>query len=137
LGDSWAKHRFDALLLGGFATVALLLAASGIYGVVAYAVSQRTREMGIRLALGATPGAVLRLVVREGMALPLTGVAIGAAAALGLTRILRASLYGVTPTEPRVFAAMLGLMLLVAVAACLVPARKATRADPLEVLKTD
>jgi putative ABC transport system permease protein len=127
LGGSWAKQRFDALLL----------AASGIYGVVAYAVSQRTREIGIRLALGATPGAVLRLVVREGMALPLTGMAVGAAAALGLTRTLRASLYEVTPTDPGVFALTLGIMLLVALLACLVPGRRATRADPLEALRAD
>lgn len=137
LGGSWAKHRFDAFLLGGFAAVALLLAASGIYGVVGYAVSQRTREMGIRLALGATPGGVLRLVVREGMALPLVGMALGAAAALALTRVLRASLYGVTPTDPGVFAATLGLMLLVAALACLVPGRRATRADPLEALRAE
>jgi putative ABC transport system permease protein len=137
LGGSWSQHRFDALLLGGFAAVALLLAASGIYGVVAYAVSQRTREMGIRLALGATPSAVLRLVVREGMALPLAGMAVGAAAALGLTRVLRASLYGVTPTDPGVFGVTLGVMLLVAVLACVVPGRRATRADPLEALRAD
>jgi putative ABC transport system permease protein len=126
LGASWSEQRFNALLLGGFAAVALLLAASGIYGVVAYAVSQRTREMGIRMAIGATPGTVLRLVVREGLALPLAGMAVGAAAAAGLTRVLRASLYGVTPTDPGVFAATLGLMLLVALLACLVPARRAT-----------
>jgi putative ABC transport system permease protein len=137
LGASWSEQRFNALLLGGFAAVALLLAASGIYGVVAYAVSQRTREMGIRLAIGATPGAVLRLVVREGMALPLAGIASGAAAALGLTRVLRASLYGVTPTDPGVFGATVGLMLLVALLACVVPGRRATRADPLEALRAE
>jgi putative ABC transport system permease protein len=137
LGGSWSKQRFNALLLGGFAAVALLLAASGIYGVVAYAVSQRTREMGIRLALGATPGAVLGLVVREGMALPLAGMVAGSAAALGLTRALRASLYEVTPTDPGVFGATLGLMLLVAALACLVPGRRATRADPLEALRAE
>jgi putative ABC transport system permease protein len=137
LGGSWSKQRFDALLLGGFAAVALLLAASGIYGVVAYAVSQRTREMGIRLALGATPGAVLRLVVREGMALPLVGGVAGAVAALGLTRVLRASLYGVSPTDPGVIGATLALLLLVALLACLLPGRRATRADPLEALRAE
>jgi putative ABC transport system permease protein len=137
LGASWSEQRFDAVLLGGFAAVALLLAASGIYGVVAYAVSQRTREMGIRLALGATPGAVLRLVVREGMALPLAGGAAGVVAALGLTRLLRASLYGVSPTDPGVIGVTLVLLLLVALLACLLPGRRATRADPLEALRAE
>ena len=137
LGGSWSKHRFDALLLGGFAAVALLLAASGIYAVVAHAVSQRTREMGIRLALGATPAAVLRLVVREGMMLPLAGMALGVGGSFALTRVLRASLYEVAPTDSGVFAVTTGLMLLVAVVACLLPARRATRADPLEALRSE
>jgi putative ABC transport system permease protein len=137
LGGSWSKQRFNALLLGGFAAVALLLAASGIYGVVAYAVSQRTREMGIRLALGATPGGVLRLVVREGMALPLAGMAVGLVASLGLVRVLRASLYEVSPTDPGVIGVTLGLMLVVALIACVVPGRRATRADPLEALRAE
>lgn len=137
LGGSWSKQRFNALLLGGFAAVALLLAASGIYGVVAYAVSQRTREMGIRLALGATPGGVLRLVVREGMALPLAGMAAGLVASLGLVRVLRASLYEVSPTDPGVIGVTLGLMLVVALIACVVPGRRATRADPLEALRAE
>jgi putative ABC transport system permease protein len=137
LGGSWSKHRFDALLLGGFAAVALLLAASGIYAVVAHAVSQRTREMGIRLALGATPAVVLRLVMREGMMLPLLGMAAGVAGSLALTGVLRASLYEVAPTDPGVFAVTTGLMLLVAALACLLPARRATRADPLEALRSE
>ncbi len=137
IGGSWARHRFDAALFGVFGAAALLLAASGIYAVVAHAVAQRTREMGVRLALGASRGDVVRLVVREGMALPAVGLLAGIVAALALTRLLRASLYDVTPTEPRVFAAGVATLLAAALAACLVPARRATRVDPLEALRAE
>jgi putative ABC transport system permease protein len=137
VGATWAKRRFDALMLSAFATLALLLAASGIYAVVAHAVGERTREMGIRVALGATPRAVVALVVRQGMVLPAMGLGVGVAGALAVTRLLRASLYEVTPTDPAVFAATVALLLLCALVACLVPARRATRADPLEAMRAE
>jgi putative ABC transport system permease protein len=137
IGGSWSRHRFDAILLAAFATVALFLAASGIYAVVAHAVGQRTREVGIRLALGASPAAVARLVVREGLALPIVGLLIGVFGALAVTRILRASLYEVSPTDPGVFAGTVAVMLGAAVLACLIPAFRATRVDPLVAIRTD
>ena len=137
IGASWARHRFDAALFALFGGAALLLAASGIYAVVAYAVGRRTREMGIRIALGAPHAAVMRLVIGEGMAWPLVGLVAGVAIAPALTVLLRASLYDVAPTEPRVFAAGVGILLSAAVVACLVPARRATRADPLEALRAE
>jgi putative ABC transport system permease protein len=137
IGGSWSKHRFNALLFATFSIVALLLAATGIYAVVAYAVSHRTREMGVRLALGASPSAVLRLVVREGMALPIIGLAIGLVASLAVTRLLRASLYEVTTTDPVVYASTVAVLFAVSVLACLLPARRATRIDPLEALRAE
>lgn len=137
IGSSWSRHRFDAMLFGGFAAVALLLATAGIYAVVAYAVSQRTREMGIRMALGARPATVVRLVVREGMTFPLAGLLVGVIAAAASARVLRASLYEITPTDPAVFAATVTLLLAVSVIACLAPARRATRVDPLEALRAE
>jgi ABC-type antimicrobial peptide transport system permease subunit len=137
IGGSWARQRFEAALFGSFGTAALLLAVSGIYAVVAYAVAQRTREMGIRLALGAPRGAVLRLVVSEGMTLPIAGLLAGGIAALLLTRLLRASLYEVTPTEPRVFVATVAILVGASFVACVIPARRATLVDPMEALRAE
>ena len=137
MGSSWARHRFDAMLFSGFAALALLLAASGIYAVVAYAVGQRTREMGIRLALGAPPESLVALVLRDGLLFPLLGLVAGIGTSLAVTRLLRASLYEVTPTDPAVFGATTTLLVAVAVVACLVPARRAMRADPLVALRSD
>jgi predicted permease len=137
IGDSWARHRFDAWLFGGFALVAVVLASAGIYAVVAYAVAQRTREMGIRMALGARPVAIVRLVVREGMAFPAIGLLIGLVAAVAGTRVLRASLYQVTPTDPVILGATVALLLAVSALACLAPARRATRADPTDALRAE
>jgi putative ABC transport system permease protein len=137
IGGSWARHRFDAWLFGAFSIVALLLASAGIFAVVAYSVSMRTREMGIRLALGAQPWKIVQLVVTEGMTLPLIGLAIGVVAALAATRLLQASLYGITPTDPVVFAASVGMLIAVSAAACLVPARRATRVNPMEALRAE
>ncbi len=134
---SWAGSRFTALLFGGFGIAALLLAASGIFAVLAWAVANRTREFGVRIALGADVPAVLRQVLGEGLAFPVIGMGIGLAAALGATRVLRSSLYEVTPTEPRVFVGTLGLLLVAAVVACLLPAWRATRADPMEAMRAD
>lgn len=137
IGDSWARQRFDAGFFGGFALLALGLAVSGIYAVVAFAVAQRTREMGIRLALGAPVRRVIALVLRDGLTFPMVGLVAGAMGALAAGGVLRASLYGIAPADPRVLLATLALMLVAAVAACLIPARRATRVDPLEAMRTD
>lgn len=137
LAGSWAKPRFYAILLGSFSVAAILLAASGIYAVVAYTVGQRTREMGIRLALGAGAPDVVALVVRQGLTLPLAGIAIGVAVALGATRTLRSLLYGVSPTDPAVLSGVAGLVAVVALLACYFPARRVTRIDPLLALKAE
>jgi len=137
VSGSWARHRFDAMLFGGFGIVALLLAASGIFAVLAYAIANRTREFGIRIALGAKPSNVVRLVVREGLAFPSAGLIFGAAASLAATRVLRSSLYEISPLEPRVFVGTATLLMLVAIAACLVPAWRATRVDPMVALRAE
>jgi predicted permease len=137
IGGSWARHRFDAGLFTAFGAVALILAAVGTFAVVSYAVTQRTREMGIRLALGARPESVVRLVVREGLIFPVIGLAVGIAGAFGLTRLLQSQLYGVAPTDLRVFAVTTVLLLGTAAFACTVPALRATRADPLDALRSE
>jgi len=137
IGGSWARHKFDAGLFAAFGIAALLLAALGTYAVVAYAVARRTREMGIRLALGARPESVMALVLREGLTFPLIGLAIGVGAGLGLTRLLRASLFGIGPTDPKVFALTALFLVTVSALACLIPAIRATRADPLEALRAE
>ena len=137
ISGSWARNRFDAFLFGGFGSAALLLAASGIFAVLSYAVAGRTREFGIRITLGATTRRVLGHVLREGTAFPIAGLLVGVAAAFGLTRFLRSSLYEISPTEPGVFLATAALLLLVTVAACLLPAWRATRADPMEALRSE
>ncbi|MGQ0650056.1 MAG: ABC transporter permease [Gemmatimonadaceae bacterium] len=137
VGMSWARQRLDAWFFGVFAVLAVCIAVSGIYAVVSYAVSQRTREMGIRLALGSRPGAVLRLVVREGMMFPLVGLVVGTIGALAVGGALRASLYGVAPTDLRVLGATIGLLLLAALVACTVPARRATKVDPCDALRAE
>ena len=134
---SWARNRFDALLFTGFGVAALLLAASGIFAVLSHAVAGRTREFGIRIALGANSGRVLWHVLREGMAFPFAGMIVGVAASLALTRLLRSSLYDISPWEPRVYIATIAILLLIAAAACLVPAWRATRADPADALRTE
>ena len=134
---SWARHRFDAMLFGGFGVAALLLAATGIFAVVAWAVATRTREFGIRIALGANSARVVRQVLREGMVFPLIGLLAGIAGSAAIARLLRSSLYEVSPLEPRVLVAMGTLLILVAVAACLGPAWRATRADPIEALRSE
>jgi putative ABC transport system permease protein len=135
LSDSTAYRRVTMFLMAGFAAVALLLAAVGIYGVVSYAVAQRTREIGIRVALGAQRKDVLRLVLRQGGALVAAGVAAGVVAALAATRALSSLLYGVSATDASVFALVPALLVAVALAACLVPARRATKVDPMVALR--
>jgi macrolide transport system ATP-binding/permease protein len=134
---SWAVylHRAMAWLMGTFAALALLLSAVGLYGVVAYSVSRRTREIGIRMALGAQRSEVLRMVIREGMLLAGVGVAIGVGAALGLTRLIASLLYGVEPWDPVVFVSVAVVLSLIALVAAYIPARRAMRVDPVTALK--
>jgi putative ABC transport system permease protein len=135
--QSLARRRFSMLLLGIFACVALALSAIGIYGVIAYLVNQGTRDIGIRIALGSTPGGILSLVVRQGMALALYGVILGLAAALVFTRLMRSLLFGVTATDAVTFAVIPGVLILVALLACFIPARRAAQVDPMISLRCE
>jgi predicted permease len=135
VSDSIAARRFAMILLGVFAALALVLAAVGIFGVISYVTGQRTQEIGIRMALGAQRNDVLRLVLGHGMRVALLGVAIGLAAALGLTRLLASQLYGVGAKDPLTFAGVAGLLTLVALAACYIPARRAMCVDPMVALR--
>jgi predicted permease len=132
-----SPKRLVALLLALFSLMALLLASIGIYGVTAYSVSQRTQEMGIRLALGSTQGALLRLVIGEGMSIVILGCALGLMAAMLVTRVLQALLFETSPTDPLTFAGTLSLLLGVAMLACWLPARRATKVNPMEALRCE
>ena len=128
---------FQAMLLAAFAIVAMLLAAAGLYGSVSHAVGRRQRELGLRMALGAARSGVLWMVLRQGMRVSGMGLMLGIAVALGSTRVLAGFLYEVEPTDPLTFAVVALMLLLVCVAACLVPARRATGVDPVEVLRAE
>ena len=137
IADTLAQRRFSMIVLGSFAAVALLLASLGIYGVISYLVGQRTHELGIRLALGAGRRDILQLVVTHGMKMALAGVAIGLIAAFGLTRLMSSMLFGVGPTDPATFAVIALVLIVVALLACYLPARRATKVDPLSALRSE
>jgi predicted permease len=136
-GDSVSRQRFLSQLLGIFAVVALLLAAIGTYGILAYMVTERQREIGIRMALGASRAQVVRLVLGQGLTMAVAGVALGVAGALLLSRLVASLLYGVSPADPATFAAVAGVITVVAMAACVVPTRRATRVDPLVAIRAE
>ncbi|MFN2507500.1 MAG: ABC transporter permease [Chthoniobacterales bacterium] len=134
IDKSVAEPRFRTFLIGAFSSLAMLLAAIGIYGVVAYSVSQRTQEIGIRMALGAQPRDVLALVLKQGLSLTLAGVGIGLLGAFALTRVIANLLFGVGPTDPLTFAVIVALLILIALLACYIPARKAAKLNPMNAL---
>ncbi len=135
VAESAAQQRFSATLLAVFATLALVLATVGLYSVLAYMVAQRTHEMGVRMALGAKPGDVLRLVIGQGLKVAGMGVAVGIALALGLTRLMASLLYGVSASDPLTFVGVAILLIVVAMLACYVPARRAMKVDPMVALR--
>jgi len=132
---SVSLYSFSSATLGIFAVMALALAAIGIYGVMAYSVTQRTHEIGIRMALGARAGDVMTLVLKNGMALTLVGVALGLAGAFGLTRLMKSLLFGVTATDTLTFVFVPLCLIAVAFLACYLPGRRATKVDPLVALR--
>ena len=137
VSESVAQPRFNTTLLAAFAALALLLAAIGIYAVIAYSVTQRTREIGVRLALGARKGDVIRLVLRQGMTPALAGAALGLAGAWAMTRLISGLLFEVNATDPATFAAVTLLLLAIALLACWIPARRAAKVDPMIALRCE
>jgi putative ABC transport system permease protein len=132
---SVAPQQLNAVLLATFAFIALVIAAAGIYGIMAQLVTQRTQEIGVRMALGAQLRDVLKMVLRSGMSLALIGIALGLAGAFLLTRLMRTLLFGVTPTDAFTFASVAVILFVVALIACYIPARRATKVDPLVALR--
>ena len=137
VSDSLTQRRLTMLLLSAAAVIAVMLAASGIYGLLAYSVTQRSRELGIRMALGAQRSQVLALVIAQGMKLVLAGVAAGLLVALALARVIQSLLFGVRPTDPLTFAGVSLLLVVVALLACWMPARRAARLDPMAALRNE
>jgi len=137
LRSTTGERRFNTLLFGGLAALAVLLAAVGLYGVLSYSVVLRRREIGVRMALGAQAGEVLRMVLRNGLALTLVGLAIGGVGALALTRLMQDLIFGVSPADPITFAGVPVVLAAVALVACYVPARRAAAVDPAQSLRAD
>jgi putative ABC transport system permease protein len=137
LGNAIARQRLTLVLLVGFGLLALLLAAVGIYGVISYSVSQRTRELGIRIALGASASDVLRLIVGQGMKLTVAGIVLGLLSAFVVTRWMETLLFGVGATDPLTFSVIAPLLTVVALLACWLPARRATKVDPMVALRDE
>ena len=137
VADSTTRENFNMLLLTVFASVALLLAAVGIYGLMAYTVEQRTQEIGIRMALGAGSGEMMKMILGQGMRLAAIGIVIGLAAAFGLARVLSQFLFGVTATDPLTFVAVAIILASVALVAAFIPAQRATRVDPILALRQE
>ena len=135
LSASLSQRRFSMEIVGLFALTALLLAGMGIYGVISYIVSERTHEIGIRLALGAQSRTILRMVLRQGLGLAIAGAAVGLVGALIVSHLMAGVLYGVRPTDPLTFAGVALLLIGVALLACYIPARRAIRVDPLVALR--
>ena len=135
LAVSAQSRQFVTSLLGGYAGLALLLASIGIFGVISYSVSQRTAEIGVRMALGARPGDVAKIILTQGVAMTGGGIVVGMAASAWLARLLRAQLFAVSPLDPEVYAIVAGVLAAVALSACLIPARRAMRVDPVHALR--
>jgi ABC-type antimicrobial peptide transport system permease subunit len=135
VADSISNKRFTMTLLGAFAILALLLASIGIYGVLSYMVGQRSKEIGVRMALGAQKFDVLRMVLKDGARMTLAGIILGIVGALALTRLMRTMLYGVRPTDPLTFISVAAVLGAIAMLACYVPARRAMKVDPMEALR--
>ena len=137
MSESIARDRFFTIIFGIFSMLALVLAAVGVYGVLAYSVSQRTQEIGLRMAFGARGVDVLRLIVVGGMRLVLAGVVLGTFSSLLITRVLKSQLYGISTTDPSAFVVALAVLLVVALLACYIPARRAMRLDPSAALRVE
>jgi putative ABC transport system permease protein len=135
LSVSLARARFSTVVLGVFAGIALLLAVIGIYGVISYGVTERSHEIGLRVALGAQQADILSMVLRQGLILAMAGVAIGMAGAFGATRLMRSLLFGTSFTDPVTYAAVICILTTVALSACFIPARRASQVDPMVALR--
>jgi ABC-type antimicrobial peptide transport system permease subunit len=137
LGHALARARFAAISLGTFAVIALLLALIGIYGVMSYVIGQRMQEFGLRMAMGASRSDLVRLVLHQGLQLVAVAVLLGVAAAIALSRVLQGLVFEVGTTDPLTFVAVVGLLALTALAACWLPARRASRVDPITAMRRE